>query len=80
MNQPGAQIQEVIVNARIRNSSSRTANCAYLATKGMTDVAARVQKQLEKYQDAQCGGNARHRERWPYMKRPVVAYESLRGK
>ncbi|SAL44256.1 hypothetical protein AWB71_02343 [Caballeronia peredens] len=62
-------IADVLVNARIRNSSPGTADCALAQTRGSAD---RIAAQLNAYASPTCKGNARHKERWPYMRRAVV--------
>lgn len=62
-------ITDVLVNARIRNSSPATADCALARAR---DSADRVEAQLGAYASSTCKGNPRHKERWPYMKRAVT--------
>ena len=70
----GGSVEEAMINARIRNSSSATALCALRHASGATD---RIEAQLEAYTIKKCGGKADHRRRFGEMMRPVVLYRAL---
>jgi hypothetical protein len=67
----GGTVEEAMINARIRNSSPKTAACAIKKAKGVSD---RIKAELNAYVGKECGGNPRHKERIPAMMRPVVLY------
>jgi hypothetical protein len=71
-------ITDVIINARIRNSSPRNASCALGHALGTADP---IQAQLDAYANkAICqDANPRHRDRFGYMRRPVVVWQRLAG-
>ncbi|TGE01725.1 hypothetical protein [Methylobacterium nonmethylotrophicum] len=64
-------ITEAIVNARIRNSSSATADCALQRSRGAADP---IEVQLTSYVSGCPGSKKDHKRRWGYMRRPVVLY------
>lgn len=70
----GGEITEAFINARIRNSSSVTANCAIEYAKNASDPVA---AQLEAYTLKKCKGKNRHSRRFGVMQRPVVIYEAF---
>lgn len=70
----GRNITEAFINARIRNSSPVTANCAIEYAKNEADPVA---AQLKAYTLKKCKGQERHNRRFGVMKRPVVLYEAF---
>ncbi|PNG50448.1 hypothetical protein WDL1P1_00504 (plasmid) [Variovorax sp. WDL1] len=76
-------VREAFILARIWNSSPRGARCAFGHAKGATGTAARIQKELEAYADDEIcpkDGKERMVERWPYMRRAVLAYDAFAKK
>jgi hypothetical protein len=69
-------IEDVMINARIRNSSSKTAECAFKAAKNSKN---RIATQLDYYKRPECGGNPRHGERAGFMKRPITLFQQIKG-
>lgn len=65
-------VEEAFINARIRNSSSVTANCAI---EHAEESANRIESQLEAYTLKKCKGKERHKRRFGVMKRPIVLYQ-----
>lgn len=70
----GGKITEAFINARIRNSSPVTANCAIKHAKNVADP---IGAQLEAYTQKKCRGKESHSRRFGVMKRPVVIFETF---
>lgn len=73
----GWQSADVMVNSRIRNSSSKEAVCAWNAAKTLPTAAQRVERQLQMY--VECSKNPRMAERWPFMRRLPVLVATFSG-
>jgi hypothetical protein len=75
---PGAEgaAEEMLVNARIRNSSPKVATEAIKRRLPLPGVAGRVQRQIDGYAD---WSRKTARRRWRIMMRPVVLYRHLSG-
>jgi hypothetical protein len=71
-------ITDLFINARIRNSSPRNASCALEHAMGTADP---IQAQLDAYADKTIcqDANPRHRDRFGYMRRPVLIWQKLGG-
>ncbi len=76
----GHDVREAFVLARIWNSSPVLAKCAFDKAQGAAGTAARIQKELDAYAEGCTGSKIRMKERWPYMQRPVVAYDTFAKK
>ncbi|MFJ4194452.1 hypothetical protein [Pseudomonas sp. NPDC089534] len=75
----GGSVEEAMINARIRNSSPGTAECALKrARDGGGDVDARIAAELSAYVSSACKGNPSHERRFGSMKRPVVLFRQFR--
>jgi len=77
MKHPKGTVEEAIVNARIRNSGTKSANCGLKFASSHED---RVEAQLAAYVDPTigCGGKERHRSRVPHIRRALVLYAQFR--
>lgn len=74
----GGSLEEVFVNARIRNSSPRVAGCALSHAAGKAD---RIAAELEAYATPEIcpGANPRHRTRFGFMQRPIAIWRHVLG-
>ncbi len=73
----GGTVEEAMVNARIRNSSSVTARCAI---KKAVLSANRIESQLAAYTSKECRGDSGHSRRFGSMDRPVKLYRHFRSR
>jgi hypothetical protein len=72
----GGTVEEAMINARIRNSSPVTADCAIDKAIGKKD---RTTAQLEAYIDPSCKGKVSHKRRFGEMMRPVALFTHFRN-
>jgi hypothetical protein len=67
----GGTVEEAMVNARIRNSSTVTAECAIAHARPAAD---KIKAQLEAYTLSTCRGSPSHKRRFGQMQRPIALY------